>query len=209
MKPITAISLVRHGRVHNPEKVFYGRLPRFGLSETGLREARAAGEILEKQALAAVFSSPLLRARQTAEHILAAHPLLKLRQSKLLLEIFSPWDGKPAAEVDLRKDDIYSGSGPQFEQPRDVALRVERFFSRVLRDCAGTHVAAVTHGDVIAFAVLWANRAEVSARSKAALHWYGISDGYPATGSITTFSYDSESLDRPSRIRYTRPAVKL
>ena len=205
MKKTTTISLVRHGQVHNPDKIFYGRLPRFGLSETGVSQAREAGRVLESQSVAAVFSSPLLRARQTAEQILATQPRLKLRQSQLLLEICSPWDGKPAKEVDRRSDDIYSGSGPQFEQPQDVVLRVKKFFRRVLRDYSGRHVAAVTHGDVVAFAVLWANRAEVSARNKAALHKFGISDGYPATGSITTFLYASESLQRPPRIHYTRP----
>ena len=167
---------------------------------------RRPGAFSRSRSVVAVFSSPLLRARQTAEQILSTQPRLKLRQSKLLLEIHSPWDGKPAAVVDRRKDDIYSGSGPQFEQPRDVALRIRQFFKRVLRDYSGEHVAAVTHGDVIAFAVLWANRAELSARKKAALHKFGITDGYPATASITTFLYDSDSVDDQPRILYSRPS---
>ena len=205
MRPATSISLVRHGMVHNPEEVFYGRLPRFRLSGEGQRQARAVGKVLKNQKVAAVFSSPLLRARQTADEIFEHYPRMKVQLSRLLLEIHSPWDGKPSRVVDQRRGDIYTGSGPQFEQPGDVAMRVRRFFSRVLKNYPGKNVVAVTHGDVVAFAVLWASGAEVSARYKAGLHRYGVSDGYPATGSITTFLYGSDSVDEQPRINYINP----
>jgi broad specificity phosphatase PhoE len=205
MPKTTSISLVRHGMVHNPEDVFYGRLPRFRLSRKGQRQARSAGDALKNQSIAAVFSSPLLRARQTAGEILSFHPGLRMQISKLLLEIHSPWDGKPSAVVDRRQGDIYSGSDSQYEQPGDVAKRVRQFFSRVLKTYPGENVVAVTHGDVVAFAVLWASRAKVSARNKAGLHRYGVTDGYPATGSITTFLYRSDLVDEQPRVSYVRP----
>jgi probable phosphoglycerate mutase len=205
MQEKTSISLVRHGQVHNPRNIFYGRLPRFRLSREGVRQARAAGQALEGQQISALFSSPLLRARQTAGEITSFFPGLELQLSRLLLEIHSPWDGKPSAVVDRRRGDIYTGSDSRFEQPRDVALRVRRFFDRVLKTHRGGKVAAVTHGDVVAFAVLWASRAEVSARCKAGLVEYGVTDGYPATGSITTFLYNSDSVDDPPQVRYIRP----
>ena len=208
MPKTTSISLVRHGMVHNPEDVFYGRLPRFRLSNEGHRQARSAGNTLKNQSLAAVFSSPLLRARQTAAEILSHYPGLKIQISKLLLEIYSPWDGKPSVMVDQRHGDIYTGSREPYEQPDDVASRVCRFFGRVLKQYSGRSVAAITHGDVVAFAVLWARKAEVSARKKAGLHKYGVPDGYPATGSITTFLYHSESVDDPPDIFYARPKRK-
>jgi len=204
MGTVTSISLVRHGQVHNPKYVFYGRLPRFRLSEEGVRQARSAGRVFKGRQLSAVFSSPLLRARQTAGQIVAFHPRINLRFSRLLLEIKSPWDGKPAAMVDQLHGDIYNGSGPQFEQPRDVVIRIRCFFRRVMRENPGGHVVAVTHGDVIAFAVMWAGGAEVSARNKAGLHKLGLADGYPATASITTFLYDSDSVDDRPQIQYIR-----
>jgi probable phosphoglycerate mutase len=205
MQEKTSISLVRHGQVYNPRNIFYGRLPRFRLSREGVRQARAVGQALEGQQISALFSSPLLRARQTAGEIISFFPGLELQLSRLLLEIHSPWDGKPSAVVDRRRGDIYTGSDSRFEQPRDVALRVRRFFDRVLKTHRGEKVAAVTHGDVVAFAVLWASRAEVSARCKAGLVEYGVTDGYPATGSITTFLYNSDSVDDPPQVRYIRP----
>ncbi|MEM8862270.1 MAG: phosphoglycerate mutase family protein, partial [Chloroflexota bacterium] len=44
---LTTISFVRHGEVYNPNKIFYGRLPRFGLSDLGCEQAIAAGDYLD------------------------------------------------------------------------------------------------------------------------------------------------------------------
>ena len=62
------LHFVRHGQVHNPRAVFYGRLPRFRLSDAGRAEAQCAGEHLAMSAppLTALLCSPMLRARQTA-----------------------------------------------------------------------------------------------------------------------------------------------
>jgi broad specificity phosphatase PhoE len=40
------VHLLRHGEVHNPGRVLYGRLPGFKLSELGERQAMAAAEWL-------------------------------------------------------------------------------------------------------------------------------------------------------------------
>lgn len=71
------IHLVRHGEVHNPSRVLYGRLPGFGLSERGHEMAAAAAEELVRQArpLRAIIVSPLLRARESAAPILRAFDL--------------------------------------------------------------------------------------------------------------------------------------
>jgi broad specificity phosphatase PhoE len=67
----TVVHLVRHGEVHNPEGVLYGRLPGFRLSAAGERQARVACAFLAdpdaKRDIAAIVASPLERARQTAE----------------------------------------------------------------------------------------------------------------------------------------------
>ena len=65
----TVVHLLRHGEVHNPEKVLYGRLPGYRLSETGEAMALAAAEWLTDKGLTHVLSSPLERARQTAAPI--------------------------------------------------------------------------------------------------------------------------------------------
>ena len=68
----TVVHLLRHGEVHNPGKVLYGRLPGFRLSTTGEAMASAAAEWFAGKDVTHLVSSPLERAQQTAEPIAEA-----------------------------------------------------------------------------------------------------------------------------------------
>ena len=201
----TTLSFLRHGKVYNPDKIFYGRLPRFGLSETGRQQARSAARALRDSRLATVFSSPLLRARQTAGELINHHPHLKLRISKLLLEIATPFEGRPELEVDARRGDVYKGSASSFEQPDDIYNRVRKFIRRARRQYSGQHIVAVTHGDVVSFTILGINGQKLKAAKKASLQPFGISDGYPALASITTLTFRTTSEDERPHVGYVRP----
>jgi broad specificity phosphatase PhoE len=65
--PDTVVHLLRHGEVHNPTRILYGRLPGYRLSELGIQMAKAAAESLQKNDVTVLRSSPLERAEQTAE----------------------------------------------------------------------------------------------------------------------------------------------
>ncbi|GGH36243.1 histidine phosphatase family protein [Microbacterium album] len=67
--PAERLHLVRHGEVHNPDRVLYERLPGFGLSTEGRRMARAAAEHVLGlgRPVAALLSSPLQRAQESSE----------------------------------------------------------------------------------------------------------------------------------------------
>ena len=71
------VHVLRHGHVHNPDGVLYGRLPEFRLSETGQAMARAVAESLQARGadIRQVVASPLLRAQQTAAPIAEAYGL--------------------------------------------------------------------------------------------------------------------------------------
>jgi broad specificity phosphatase PhoE len=71
----TVVHLLRHGEVHNPEGVLYGRLPGYQLSERGQQMALRAAEALSGHDIAVVTASPLERAQQTAAPIAAVHGL--------------------------------------------------------------------------------------------------------------------------------------
>jgi len=71
----TRIHMVRHGEVHNPTGVLYGRLPGFHLSEKGRAQADAVADALADRDIVAVISSPLQRAQETAAPIAAKHDL--------------------------------------------------------------------------------------------------------------------------------------
>jgi broad specificity phosphatase PhoE len=68
----TVVHLLRHGEVHNPGKVLYGRLPGFRLSTTGEAMASAAAEWFVGKDVTHLVSSPLERAQQTAAPIAEA-----------------------------------------------------------------------------------------------------------------------------------------
>ncbi len=66
--PASRLHLVRHGEVHNPDRILYGRLPGFGLSAAGRDMARAAADhvIGLGGTISELRCSPLERAQQSA-----------------------------------------------------------------------------------------------------------------------------------------------
>ena len=64
--PADLIHVVRHGEVLNPDRILYGRLEGFGLSERGVAMADRAATVLATRPLARIFSSPLQRALESA-----------------------------------------------------------------------------------------------------------------------------------------------
>ncbi len=70
--PADFLHLVRHGEVINPDRVLYGRLTGFGLTERGDQMARTVGQFFEDRPVSRIISSPLTRAVQTAEVIAEA-----------------------------------------------------------------------------------------------------------------------------------------
>ncbi len=67
----TIVHMLRHGEVHNPHMILYGRLPGFRLTELGEQMAKAAAEALSGKDITVVVTSPLERARQTAVPVAA------------------------------------------------------------------------------------------------------------------------------------------
>ena len=67
--PAERLHLVRHGEVHNPDRVLYGRLPNFRLSDAGRGMARAAAEHVQAlgRPVGTLICSPLQRAQESAE----------------------------------------------------------------------------------------------------------------------------------------------
>lgn len=67
--PADRLHLVRHGEVFNPQRVLYGRLPGYALSESGRRMAQAAADwmLAQNRPVGALVVSPLQRAQESAE----------------------------------------------------------------------------------------------------------------------------------------------
>lgn len=64
--PAELVHLVRHGEVHNPDGVLYGRIEGFGLSERGHRMAQLAADSLAGADIRRIVASPLQRTRESA-----------------------------------------------------------------------------------------------------------------------------------------------
>lgn len=62
----TIVHLVRHGEVHNPDRILYGRLPGYHLSERGRNMAHATAADLADHDVVHLAASPLQRAQETA-----------------------------------------------------------------------------------------------------------------------------------------------
>ena len=95
--PATRVHLVRHGEVHNPGGVIYGRLPHFHLSEKGKKMAEAAATALQTSGVKAskLVVAPLLRTQQSAEpiaHIFKTEPDLDER----IIEPYNFFEGRKA-----------------------------------------------------------------------------------------------------------------
>ncbi len=92
----TAVLLVRHGHVQNPQGLRYGRLPEFHLSAQGQAQARALAEALAPLQPHArlVIASPLERAQETAAPLAQVLGLATALDDRLI-EAWSALDGQP------------------------------------------------------------------------------------------------------------------
>ncbi len=97
MTQSTLILLVRHGQTPTTGTVLPGRAPGLHLSERGRAQADAVAERLSGLPVHAVYSSPLERARETAEPT-AARAGLTVNEDAGLLECdFGDWTGAALA----------------------------------------------------------------------------------------------------------------
>jgi broad specificity phosphatase PhoE len=64
--PADLIHLVRHGEVHNPDRVLYGRMEGFRLSDLGQRMAELAAASLDGHPITQLWASPLQRTQESA-----------------------------------------------------------------------------------------------------------------------------------------------
>jgi broad specificity phosphatase PhoE len=202
----TRISLVRHAKVHNPSNIFYGRLPRFSLSRGGYLEAGRTAKAFKHLIIDDMITSPLLRCRQTATQILKYHQHIKLRQSSLITEVSTPFQGEASDVVDSINGDVYTGIDPTYEQPKDILFRMQRFLYRTRLKCFKKHTVAVTHGDIILFMLLWASNVPTTPQNKIKFADCNILDEYPATSSITTFCYSTDRKDERPSVTYFNPS---
>ena len=97
--PRTVVHLLRHGEVHNPTGILYGRLPGFQLSENGRNQAEIVAKALADADVTAVLASPLERAQETAAPI-SAEFKLETASDVRLIESSNYFEGKKVSVGD-------------------------------------------------------------------------------------------------------------
>ena len=158
---MATVILARHGRTSaNSSGVLAGRTPGIGLDDVGTEQATAAAARLEGLTLAAAFTSPLDRCKETAKLLLNGTGL-KARIERGLNECdYGDWSARPMKE--LVKEDLWKvvqahPAGVRFPGGESMAEMSARSVAAV-RGCDARVAAehgdgavwlAVAHGDII------------------------------------------------------------
>jgi broad specificity phosphatase PhoE len=187
----TIINFVRHGTVHNPHGIFYGRMPGFQINLDGYQRAGKLKSYLVNKPIKAVITSPLLRARQTGQIIAGFFPGISISTSSYLNESFTPFDGRPLSNLEDMNWDLYTGISKPFEQPIDIFNRTQKFIAKYTKKFANQEIIAVTHADLIVFLLLWAKGHEVSYSNKVLIEKKQIDITFPSPASVTSFIWNS------------------
>jgi probable phosphoglycerate mutase len=150
---------VRHGQSEwNLTGRLQGQFDAVPLTPLGARQAATAARALAGRAVAAVHSSDLLRARQTAETIAATLGLSVHLDAGLREQGYGELEGRPSADVlaeapyEFTDPDAHAPAG---ESLRDVHDRVGRRLASYLRRYAGRECVLVSHGDAIRAGLAW------------------------------------------------------
>ena len=196
----TVVHLLRHGEVHNPEGILYGRLPGFRLSEAGEAMAHRAAEWLTGRGVTHLVSSPLERARQTAGPVAEALDL-PVTVDERLIEAGNAFEGRrvagghgvfrrPANWWKLRNPVRPSWGEPYVEIATRMVLAVE-----AARDAArGSAAVCVSHQLPI-----WVLRLHLEGRR----YVHDPRRRQCALASVTSLTYEG---DRFVGISYAEPA---
>lgn len=194
-RPVT-VHLVRHGEVFNPDRVLYGRLPGFALSERGQAMAARIAQVLSAVAegparVGVIVSSPLQRAQQTAAPTAAALGL-SVGSDDRLIEAANLLQGRRvSAAVLLNREfrrslrhPLLPGWGEPYEQ---VAARMWAAIGAAVAqaDAAGSAALLVSHQLPIWTARRWGQRRRL---------WHDPRARQCALASLTSLTFDLAEL---------------
>ncbi|GAA3187174.1 MULTISPECIES: histidine phosphatase family protein [Streptomyces] len=199
----TVVHLMRHGEVHNPEGVLYGRRPGYHLSELGRKMADRVAEHLADRDITHVVASPLERAQETAAPISAALGLTTATDERLI-EAANVFEGKTFGVGDgaLKKPGnwkyLTNPFRPSWGEP--YIEQVVRMMAALgaARDAARGHEAvAVSHQLPIWIVRSFAERRRL---------WHDPRRRQCTLASLTSFTFQGDKI---VSVGYSEPARDL
>ena len=209
MTTTTTVHLLRHGEVHNPTGVLYGRLDGFGLSDRGHRMAdRIAAHLsgalpdAPRRDVVHVVASPLTRAQQTATPIAEAFGLT-ITTDERVLEATNHFEGMTVGVGDgaLRNPrhwpHLWNPFRPSWGEP--YREQVARMLAAVhaARDAAAGHEAVLVSHQL----PIWVTRSAVEGRRL----WHDPRKRECTLASLTSLTWTGDDLT----VHYSEPAADL
>jgi broad specificity phosphatase PhoE len=197
------VHLLRHGEVHNPGGVLYGRLPGFHLSALGQQMAQRVADTIGDRDITEVVASPLERAQETARPLALARGV-EVRTDPRVIESSNVFEGKRFSVGDsiLKRPDtwphLWNPFTPSWGEPykRVVARMMAAVYDA--RDSARGHEALLVSHQL----PVWVTRLHVEHRS----FLHNPRNRQCTLCSVTSLVFDG---DRLTTLRYSEPAADL
>lgn len=158
----TRVIFVRHGTTDFPKKRLYcDNDEQPPLSEAGLAQAFHAASVLKNEPLAAIYSSPILRAQHTANIIATSNGAAVTLDERLKERSMGQWDGRYFDDIQSNSPDEFlqwkkdptTFVPPQGESMFDLLTRMRQALSEWLERHRGERIAVVCHVGPVRVAV--------------------------------------------------------
>lgn len=199
----TVVHLLRHGEVHNPNGVLYGRLPDYHLSDIGRLMAERVAKTLKDRDITHLVSSPLERAQETARPSAEALGLDIVTDDRVI-EAANAFEGQRFGVGDgsLRKPSawkhLYNPFKPSWGEPyKDIVVRMLAAMHDAREAATGHEALIVSHQLPV-----WIVRSFVEGRRL----FHDPRKRQCSLASLTTFTYEG---DRVVTVAYSEPAADL
>jgi probable phosphoglycerate mutase len=153
-----SIIFLRHGQAkNNLERILSGRTPGIPLTERGIDQAKKAAKFLEHMNISAIYSSPIERAKHTAEIVGQQTSLDVIIDDRLIELDMGKFTGVPYDEIFTSHGNVfmkfYNGeleiAHNGVETFSEVKKRVLGIVDHVLENHPDQNVVLVTHMDPI------------------------------------------------------------
>ena len=162
----TIVHLLRHGEVHNPDGILYGRRDGFHLSDLGRRMAERVADTIADRDIVHLVSSPLDRTRETVAPLAAAREL-EVHTDPRVIESTNVFEGETfgAGRSALKKPSawrhLWNPFRPSWGEPyKQVVARMTEALQDARAAAEGHEAVVVSHQLPI-----WITRLSLEGRS--------------------------------------------
>jgi broad specificity phosphatase PhoE len=203
MSERTTVHLLRHGEVHNPTGVLYGRLPDYHLSKLGRQMAQRIADAVGDRDITHMVASPLERAQETARPLALVRGVDIVTDARVIESTnvfegrrFSMGDGIVKRPQTWRH--LWNPMRPSWGEPYKAV--VARMMASVYdaRDSARGHEAVIVSHQL----PIWITRLHVENRS----FLHNPRNRQCTLCSLTSLVFDGDHL---VSLRYSEPAADL